>query len=50
MPEAEKPGHVQDVPEDQKPKEGEKTTHFLKVDRSLRPEGFHIEGNGTAGS
>lgn len=43
MPEA---GKVQDVPEDQKPKEGEKRASFLKVDRSLRPEGFHIEGSG----
>jgi hypothetical protein len=44
MPEG-KP-EVQKPPEDQVPKEGPKSTNFLKVDRSLRPEGFHIEGNG----
>jgi hypothetical protein len=46
MPEAEKP-KVQEVPADQVPAEPPVSTHFLKVDRSLRPEGFHIEGNGT---
>lgn len=44
MPEGEK--KVQEAPKDQVPKEGPKSTNFLKVDRSLRPEGFHIEGSG----
>lgn len=37
----EKP-EVQSPPEDQVPKEGEPKIHFLKVDRSLRPDGFHL--------
>lgn len=38
----EKEPEVQHPPEDQVPKEGEKKLHFLKVDRSLRPDGFHL--------
>ncbi|CAB9516094.1 expressed unknown protein [Seminavis robusta] len=45
MPEGDKPA-VQEAPKGAVPEEGPKTTNFLKVDRSLRPEGFHIEGSG----
>jgi hypothetical protein len=37
---------VQEPPAEMKPADGDdkKSLHWLKPDRSLRPDGFHLEG------